>query len=59
VRLYDRPQTPLARILANKAVNGQKKKQLLEQAARLNPFALWHQVDLRLKEIDRIRILTA
>jgi hypothetical protein len=59
VRVYDKPQTPLARVLANKAVNGQKKKQLQEQAARLNPFALRHQVDLQLKEIDRIRILTA
>ena len=49
-RVYDEPQTPLARVLASAQVTEQTKTKLRQQKARLNPFALKHKVARSLKE---------
>ncbi len=59
VRVYDRAATPLERVLSRPEVSGEKKAQLRQLQAALNPFALRRQVDQRLKEIDAIRKLRA
>ena len=54
-RLYGKPQTPLARVLASAEVTKQTKQKLQEQKAGLNPFALKLEVERRLKEIGKLR----
>jgi len=56
-RVYGEPQTPLARVLASGQVTEQTKARLRQQKARLNPFALKHEVARSLKAIDAIRRL--
>lgn len=55
VRVYDRPATPLNRVLERSEVTGDKKAQLRALHASLNPFDLRRQVDKTLKEIDKMR----
>ena len=54
-RLYGKPQTPLARVLASPEVTKQTKQRLREQKAGLNPFALKLEVDRQLKQISKVR----
>ncbi len=54
-RIYGPAQTPLARVLASPEVTKQTKERLLQEKARLNPFALKLQVDRSLKSIDAMR----
>lgn len=54
-RVYGKPQTPLARVLASAEVTKQTKQKLREQKAGLNPFALKLEVERRLKEIGKLR----
>lgn len=54
-RVYGPPQTPLARVLASAQVTDPTKAILRQQKARLNPFALKHEVARSLKAIDAIR----
>jgi len=56
-RVYGNPQTPLGRVLASAQVTDQTKARLRQQKARLNPFALKHEVARSLKAIDAIRRL--
>lgn len=56
-RVYSKPQTPLARVLASEQVNEQTKARLRQQKARLNPFALQREVARGLKAINAIRRL--
>jgi hypothetical protein len=55
VRVYDRAATPLERVLGREEVSAQKKMELQEMQAGLNPFTLRRQIDQALKEIDRHR----
>lgn len=57
VRVYDRAATPLERVLGREEVSAQKKMELQQLQAALNPFALRRQIDQALKEIDRHREL--
>jgi hypothetical protein len=54
-RIYGPAQTPLARVLASPEVTPQTKRQLQQEKARLNPFALKLQVDRSLKSIAALR----
>ena len=54
-RVYNEPQTPLARVLASRQVTEQTKSRLRQQKARLNPFALKQEVARSLKAINAIR----
>ena len=54
-RIYGRPQTPLARVLASAEVTPQTKQRLEREKAGLNPFALKHEVAKSLKHIAAIR----
>jgi hypothetical protein len=54
-RHYGKPQTPLARVLASSEVTQRIKAKLRQHRTRLNPFALKHEVDRRLKAINAIR----
>jgi hypothetical protein len=54
-RVYGKPQTPLARVLASAEVTNQTKQKLRERKAGLNPFALKLEVERRLKEIGKLR----
>jgi len=56
-RVYGEPQTPLARVLASGQVTEETKARLRRQKARLNPFALKHEVARSLKAIDAMRRL--
>ena len=56
-RIYDEPQTPLARVLGSAQVPEQTKAKLRQQKARLNPFALKQEVARSLKAINAIRRL--
>jgi len=56
-RIYDEPKTPLARVLSSKEVSDEKKKQLSQQMAALNPFALKKEIEQRLRIIDQRRQL--
>ena len=57
VRVYEAPQTPLARVLNSPHVTAEKKRELKEQLSRLNPFALRREIDRQMKEIERVRQL--
>src|SRR5205814_10618451 len=50
-RVYGQAQTPLARVLASAQVSAPIKQRLVQEKARLNPFALKQVVGQSLKEI--------
>jgi len=50
-RVYGAAQTPYQRLLEHPAVSRQKKTELRQHRARLNPFAWHRQLEKRLKEI--------
>jgi hypothetical protein len=54
-RVYGKPQTPLARVLASAEVTQKTKQKLRDQKAGLNPFALKMEVERHLKEITKLR----
>jgi len=54
-RVYGKPQTPLARVLASAQVRPQTKRRLEQEKARLNPFALKQSVARGLKAIASLR----
>jgi hypothetical protein len=54
-RIYGPAQTPLARVLASAEVTPQTKQRLVQEKARLNPFALKREVARSLKTIDSLR----
>lgn len=58
-RIYGAPQTPLARVLAAPQVAAQKKAQLRQEMARLNPFQLSRDIERQKQEIDAARLLGA
>ena len=59
IRVYDRAATPLQRVLLREEIPRDKKAQLQQLHARLNPFALRRQIDQSLKEINQVRQLKA
>ena len=54
-RIYGAAQTPLARVLASAQVSQATKQRLLQEKARLNPFALKQTVTRSLKAISAMR----
>jgi len=54
-RIYAAAQTPLTRVLASKQVSPATKERLLQDKARLNPFALKQAVTRSLKIISGMR----
>ena len=54
-RIYGAAQTPLARVLASAEVSAATKERLLQDKARLNPFALKQAVTLSMKVISAMR----
>lgn len=58
VRHYGETQTPLARVLACKAVTDETKTKLKQERAALNPFAVRREVDRQMKEIETCRCRT-
>ena len=54
-RIYGKPQTPYARVLARAQVTPEKKAELKALKERLNPFVLAAQVERELKQIAAIR----
>ena len=54
-RVYGKPQTPLARVLASAEVRPQTKRRLEQEKAGLNPFALKQSVVRSLKAIASLR----
>src|SRR3954447_12689081 len=54
-RIYGPAQTPLARVLASAQVSATTKKRLVQEKARLNPFALKQAVTRSLKTISALR----
>ena len=56
-RIYGAAQTPLARVLASAEVTAATKQRLLQDKARLNPFALKQAVTRSLKAISAMRRL--
>jgi hypothetical protein len=54
-RIYGAAQTPLARVLASAEVSSATKNRLLQDKARLNPFALKHTVTRSMKTISAMR----
>jgi hypothetical protein len=54
-RVYGVAQTPLARVLASAEVSAATKERLLQDKARLNPFALKQAVERSLKVIAALR----
>ena len=54
-RIYGPAQTPLARVLASAEVSQATKQRLLQEKARLNPFALKQAVTRSLKAISVMR----
>jgi len=54
-RIYGAAQTPWARVLASAEVTPQTKRQLQQEKARLNPFALKRELDRSLKLIAALR----
>jgi len=54
-RIYGAAQTPLARVLASAEVSSATKQRLLQDKARLNPFALKQAVTRSLKAISALR----
>ncbi len=54
-RTYDRPLTPLARVLASGQVSAAKKEELKAIKDKLNPFDLEKRIRKQLAAIDKIR----
>jgi hypothetical protein len=54
-RIYGAAQTPLARVLASAQVSQATKQRLLQEKARLNPFALKQVVTRSMKAISAMR----
>jgi hypothetical protein len=54
-RIYGAAQTPLARVLASAEVSQATKERLLQDKARLNPFALKQAVTRSMKAISAMR----
>jgi len=54
-RIYGAAQTPLARVLASAQVSAATKERLLQDKARLNPFALKQAVTRSMKLISGMR----
>jgi hypothetical protein len=54
-RIYGAAQTPLARVLASAQVSAATKERLLQDKARLNPFALKQVVTRSMKGIPAMR----
>ena len=54
-RVYGPAQTSLARVLASAEVTAQTKRRLVQEKARLNPFALQREVAQSLKLIASVR----
>jgi hypothetical protein len=54
-RVYGKPLTPYARVMASGQVTQQKKKELKALKESLNPFELEAQIRQRLGMIDRVR----
>jgi len=54
-RIYGAAQTPLARVLASAQVSAATKERLLQDKARLNPFALKQVVTRSMKGISAMR----
>ena len=54
-RIYQAAQTPLTRVLASAQVSAATKERLLQDKARLNPFALKQAVTRSMKIISRMR----
>jgi len=54
-RIYGAAQTPLARVLASAQVSPATKQRLLQEKARLNPFALKQAVTRSMKAISALR----
>jgi hypothetical protein len=54
-RIYDKPQTPLQRVLASADTTEQKRTELKSLSEKLNPFALRRQVEEQLQQIERVR----
>ena len=54
-RIYGAAQTPLARVLASAEVTEATKQRLLQDKARLNPFALKQAVTRSMKAISAMR----
>jgi hypothetical protein len=53
-RVYDRPQTPLERVLAARDTDGTKVAELTALRDRLDPFALAQTIDQKLDRICRL-----
>jgi len=51
VKKYDKPQTPLARVLASPHLSAAQKRQLKEQCRDLNPFQLQKAMSQKIKRI--------
>jgi hypothetical protein len=54
-RVYGKPATPYARVLANAHVTPAKKRELRALKEKLNPFALEASIQKQLKAIHRVR----
>jgi hypothetical protein len=57
IRVYGRPQTPLARVLASEEVTAEKKRELVKLHAQLNPFDLVRQIEKQKRAIEAVRLL--
>jgi hypothetical protein len=51
IRRHDKARTPLARLLKSDAVSATAKEQLEQLYARLDPFALRHEVETKLRKL--------
>ena len=54
-RLYGAPATPFARVIAHPEILPEKKTELQELKARLNPFALETEIQKQLRKIAEVR----
>lgn len=57
-RKYDTPMTPYERVLASSAVPEEKKEQLRELYASLNPFGLNRSMELKMRHIRKLSRVT-
>ncbi|MFW6160151.1 MAG: hypothetical protein ACOC57_03315 [Acidobacteriota bacterium] len=51
IRIYDKPQTPLDRLLSTSSLCESKREEILELIRRLNPFQLAETVNWKLQRI--------
>src|SRR5439155_2019015 len=59
VRVYGDAQTPLSRGLAAPEVTAEKKLQLRQEQATLNPFQLHRDIERQKKQIEVLRLFRA